>query len=65
MMMDSLREKTSATTPVGISKRKAETSKVVPTNTSCMGVNPATVASYKEMTTNIIEKNAEDVNSIK
>jgi hypothetical protein len=31
---------------------------------SCTGVRPATVASYKEVTTNIIEKNAEAVNSI-
>ena len=64
MMIESRREYTSATTPVGISNTKAESSSIVPTSTSCTGVNPATVASYNDIVTNIIEKKAEEVNSM-
>jgi hypothetical protein len=64
MMIESRREYTSATMPVGISNTNAEISNVVPTSTSCTGVSPATVASYNDMVTNIIEKKAEAVNSM-
>jgi hypothetical protein len=63
-MMDTLREYTSATMPVGTSNTNADSSSTVPTRMSCTGVNPATVASYSDVTTNIIEKNADALNSI-
>jgi hypothetical protein len=64
-MMDSLREYTSATIPVGTSNRNADTSSVVPTRISWTGVKPAMVASYSEVVTNIIAKNIEALNSMK
>jgi len=36
----------------------------VPTRISWRGVKPATVASYNDVTTNIMEKNAEALNSM-
>ncbi len=40
MITESRRLYTSATTPVGTSNRKADTSSVVPTSTSCKALNP-------------------------
>src|SRR5215213_3818599 len=64
MTMDRRREYTSATMPVGTSNTNAEISSAVPTRISCTGVSPATVASYNEVTTNIIAKKAEALNSM-
>ncbi len=62
--MDSLREYTSATMPVGTSNTNADNSSVVPTRINWAGVSPATVASYREAATKIMEKQAEALNSI-
>ncbi len=64
MTMDSLREYTSATMPVGTSNTNAEISSVVPTRMSWTGVSPATVASYNDVTVNIMAKKMDALNSM-
>ncbi len=46
--MDSRRLKTSATTPVGTSKRKADTSNMVPTCMNSRGLRPASTIRYTD-----------------
>lgn len=56
MITLSLRLTTSATTPVGISKRNTESSSTVPTSTICSGSSPATSTMNTRLTVIIADQ---------